>query len=242
MMQMIVCFQPAITNGCCITNTAASPIPLHHQYRCITNTAASPIPLHHQYRCSINATILCTSVTSHCIIYRGVTIGPHVTNVIPSPITGVSLLTAVSPTTRVSLMAAVTLTTRVLLMVTVLCNAAASPPTEVLLIVSVSLTTPLSSNATALVTTAASPHHPLPECQYRSLHHRYYRITDHLEQCKGSLELPNSRARRVNKTEDLFLCDGYLIPCKPYPKGLPLSMPLPVLILRRAALAPPWYH
>ena len=26
-----------------------------------------------------------------------------------------------------------------------------------------------------------------------------------------------SRARRVNKTEDLFLCDSYLILCKPYP-------------------------
>ena len=33
-----------------------------------------------------------------------------------------------------------------------------------------------------------------------------------------------SRARRANKTEDLFLCDSYLIPCKPYPKGLPLSV------------------
>ena len=30
-----------------------------------------------------------------------------------------------------------------------------------------------------------------------------------------------SRARRVNKTEDLFLRDSYLIPCKPYPKRLP---------------------
>jgi len=28
------------------------------------------------------------------------------------------------------------------------------------------------------------------------------------------------RARRVNKTRDLFLRDSYLIPCKPYPKGL----------------------
>ena len=34
-----------------------------------------------------------------------------------------------------------------------------------------------------------------------------------------------------------FLCDGYLIPCKPYPKRLPLSMLLPVLVLGRAALA-----
>jgi len=30
-----------------------------------------------------------------------------------------------------------------------------------------------------------------------------------------------SRARRVNKTGDLFLRDSYLTPCKPYPKGLP---------------------
>ena len=36
-----------------------------------------------------------------------------------------------------------------------------------------------------------------------------------LEQCKGSVELSNSRARWVNKTEDLFLRDGYLIPCNP---------------------------
>ena len=55
-----------------------------------------------------------------------------------------------------------------------------------------------------------------------------------MERCKGSVELLNSRARRVNKTEDLFLCDGY---CKLYPKGLPLSMPPPVLVLGRAALA-----
>jgi len=34
------------------------------------------------------------------------------------------------------------------------------------------------------------------------------------------VELSNSRARRVNKTEDLFLRDCYFIPCKPYPKGL----------------------
>ena len=34
-----------------------------------------------------------------------------------------------------------------------------------------------------------------------------------------------------NKTEDLFLCDSYLIPCKPYPKGLPPP------VLERAALA-----
>jgi len=44
-----------------------------------------------------------------------------------------------------------------------------------------------------------------------------------------------SQARRVNKTEDLFLRDSYLIPCKPYPKGLPLSVSPPVL--ERAALA-----
>jgi len=33
-----------------------------------------------------------------------------------------------------------------------------------------------------------------------------------------------SRARRVNKTEDLFLRDHYLIPCKPYPNGLPFHI------------------
>ena len=38
-----------------------------------------------------------------------------------------------------------------------------------------------------------------------------------------------SRGTRVNKTEDLFLHDGYLIPCKLYSKGLPLSVPPPVL-------------
>jgi len=38
-----------------------------------------------------------------------------------------------------------------------------------------------------------------------------------------------SWARWINKTEDLFLRDSYLIPCKPYPKGLPLSVPPPVL-------------
>ena len=50
-----------------------------------------------------------------------------------------------------------------------------------------------------------------------------------LERCKGSVELSNSWARWLNKTEDLFLYDSYLIPCKPYPKGLPLSVPPPVL-------------
>ena len=53
-----------------------------------------------------------------------------------------------------------------------------------------------------------------------------------MERCKGSVKLLNSRA---NKAEDLFLRDGYLIPCKPYPKGLPLSMP--PLVLGCAALA-----
>ena len=43
-----------------------------------------------------------------------------------------------------------------------------------------------------------------------------------------------SQARRVNKTEDLFLHDSYLIPCKPYPKGLPPP------VLERAALATAW--
>ena len=33
-----------------------------------------------------------------------------------------------------------------------------------------------------------------------------------------------SRAMWVNKTEDLFLRDGYLIPCKPYSKGLPFHI------------------
>ena len=48
-----------------------------------------------------------------------------------------------------------------------------------------------------------------------------------VERCKGSVELSNSRARRVNKTEDLFLRDRYLIPCKPYPKGLPFRIIMP---------------
>ena len=41
-----------------------------------------------------------------------------------------------------------------------------------------------------------------------------------MERCKGSMELSNSRARRVNKTEDSWFRDGYLISMKPYPKEL----------------------
>ena len=53
---------------------------------------------------------------------------------------------------------------------------------------------------------------------------------------QGQRRTFGSRARRVNKTGDLFLRDSYLIPCKPYPKGLPLSVPPPVL--ERAGVLP----
>ena len=54
---------------------------------------------------------------------------------------------------------------------------------------------------------------------------------------RNFLKPKSSRKIRVNKTGDLFLRNGYLIPCKPYLKGLPLSMP--PLVFRRAALAVP---
>ena len=53
---------------------------------------------------------------------------------------------------------------------------------------------------------------------------------------KNFLKPKASRGTRVDKTEDLFLQYGYLITCKPYSKGLLLSVPPPVL--GRAALAP----
>ena len=58
------------------------------------------------------------------------------------------------------------------------------------------------------------------------LHH----LDVHLEWCKGSMELLDSRAKRVNKTEDFHsLHDSYLTSLKPYPKRVLGS---------RAALAP----
>jgi len=46
-------------------------------------------------------------------------------------------------------------------------------------------------------------------------------VLDHggqVERCKGSVELSNSRARRVNKTEDSHSVTAILISTKPYPK------------------------
>jgi len=46
-------------------------------------------------------------------------------------------------------------------------------------------------------------------------------IARNLEQCEGSVELLDSRAKQVNKTEDFHsLRDGYLTSLKPYPKRL----------------------
>ena len=47
-------------------------------------------------------------------------------------------------------------------------------------------------------------------------------IIEHIivERCKSSVELLDSRAKRVNKTEDSWFRDGYLISMKPYPKEL----------------------
>jgi len=43
-------------------------------------------------------------------------------------------------------------------------------------------------------------------------------IVSPVERCKGSMELSNSQARRVNKTEDSYSMMAILIAMKPYPK------------------------
>ena len=64
-----------------------------------------------------------------------------------------------------------------------------------------------------------------------------------MERCKGSVELSNSRAGRVNKTEDSHSMTAILISTKPYPKDclsgswshwshvLPLHITIPVICL-----------